>query len=294
MKYLKLFEQLVDDDFKSWDELFGILAWKFKPTENGDLFLDGEKTYNELRKKFTLKKFEEFLIESVSSELKDFLKKEYDDLKDEYGFYEIKVDEPEKIKKKLLKDFESGIMKIDVDNKKLKIFKNNAKFDCVMLYADMDKKMWKKIQNEINDDDLYEDPEGIEKYGREMTPHLTLFYGIHSSENDKEKIIKKLEKYKPIELEIGEIGIFEGDKFDVIKIAVKPTKELLNYRKDLLDNTKNTQTYNEYHPHLTICYVKKGKGKEYIKKIKIDEMKLVFDTIKYSDYKYNKKTIKLK
>ena len=45
-----------DDDFMIWYDLFGILAWKFKPTKSGDMFLDGEKVYNELKDKFKLTK----------------------------------------------------------------------------------------------------------------------------------------------------------------------------------------------------------------------------------------------
>ena len=287
MKYLKLYE-----NFKDWDELFGILAWKFKPTKSGDMYLDAETVYNELKDKFELKKFEQFLIESVASDLKKYLIDEYKDLEDEYGFYKIKVNDPEKVKKQLLKDYESGIMKIDVDGKKLTVFKNDAKFDCVMLYANED--MWKKILDEINEDDLYEDPEGKEEYGLEKEPHLTIIFGIHSTENEQDTIIKKLEDYKPITLKTGKIGMFETDKYDVIKIDVKTSKELLKYRKDLIENTKNTQTYPDYTPHITIAYVKKGKGKKYIKKIKVEDIELEFDTIKYSDSNYKKKTIKLK
>mgnify|MGYP003654460624 CR=1 FL=1 len=39
-----------------WDELFGILAWKFKQTKSGDMYLEGEKVYNELKDKFELKR----------------------------------------------------------------------------------------------------------------------------------------------------------------------------------------------------------------------------------------------
>ena len=47
---------------------------------------------------------------------------------------------------------------------------------------------------------------------------------------------------------------------------------------------------------MTVAYVNKGKGSKYIKKIKIDELgkNLEFNTIKYSDSNYKKKTIKLK
>jgi len=252
------------------------------------------KTFNIfIKEEYKMNNFSDFLVESASNDLKKYLKDEYEDLKDEYGYYEIESDEPEKTKKMLLNDYESGIMKIDIKNDKLTIFKNDAKFDCVMLYAKIDNKLWKKIQDNIDEKDLYEDPEGIEEFGLEKEPHLTIIYGIHSSENDQNKIIKKLEKYKPINLKMNGVSMFETDKYDVIKIDIKPSDELLKYRKDLIDNTINTQTYPDYHPHMTIAYVKKGKGKKYIKKIKIDKMELEFDTIKYSDHKYKKKTIKL-
>jgi hypothetical protein len=43
-------------DFKVWDDLFGILAWKFQPTKSGDMFLDAEKVFEELKEKFELKR----------------------------------------------------------------------------------------------------------------------------------------------------------------------------------------------------------------------------------------------
>lgn len=49
-------QETLEDDFKVWDELFGILAWKFTPTKSGDMFLDAEKVFNELKNKFELKK----------------------------------------------------------------------------------------------------------------------------------------------------------------------------------------------------------------------------------------------
>ena len=38
-----------------------------------------------------IKNYIDFLNESVAKDLKHYLKNEYDDLKEEYGFYEIKV-----------------------------------------------------------------------------------------------------------------------------------------------------------------------------------------------------------
>ena len=43
-------------EFKVWDELFSKLAWKFKPTKSGDMMIDAEKVYKELKDKFELKR----------------------------------------------------------------------------------------------------------------------------------------------------------------------------------------------------------------------------------------------
>lgn len=44
-----------DKDFKVWDDLLSKLAWKFKPTESGDMFIEAEKVYSELKELFDLK-----------------------------------------------------------------------------------------------------------------------------------------------------------------------------------------------------------------------------------------------
>jgi 2'-5' RNA ligase len=239
-----------------------------------------------------LKLFEKFINENMSNDLRKHLTDKYD-VKDEYGSYEIKVDNPEKIKKQLLKDYESGIMKIDIEGDKLMIFKNDAKYDCIMFNAKFDKEKWNDVLAQIDKSDLYEDPEGIEEFGLENQPHITVIFGIHSTENDRTKLIEKIKKYKPIKLKVSDIGMFETDKYDVLKLDIKPTKELLKYRDDLISTTKNTQSYPEYHPHMTLAYVKKGTGKKYLKKLKFNFNEFEFDTIIYSDHKYNKKKIKL-
>ena len=48
-------------------------------------------------------------------------------------------------------------MKIDIDGKKLIIFKNEAKFDCIMFNAKIDKEKWNDVLDQIKKDDLYED-----------------------------------------------------------------------------------------------------------------------------------------
>jgi hypothetical protein len=51
-------QETLENGFMVWDELFGILAWKFQQTKSGDMFLDAEKVYEELKDKFKLIKNE--------------------------------------------------------------------------------------------------------------------------------------------------------------------------------------------------------------------------------------------
>ena len=46
--------QVQDNDFLVWDKLFSKLAWKFKPTKSGDMLIDAEAVYEELKNEFNL------------------------------------------------------------------------------------------------------------------------------------------------------------------------------------------------------------------------------------------------
>jgi hypothetical protein len=41
----------MENNFKDWDELFGILAWKFTPTKSGDISIDAEKSIQRVKRK---------------------------------------------------------------------------------------------------------------------------------------------------------------------------------------------------------------------------------------------------
>ena len=56
VKKLNIDDVSSSTEFKVWDDLFGILAWKFKATKSGDMYLDGEAVYNELKDKFDLRR----------------------------------------------------------------------------------------------------------------------------------------------------------------------------------------------------------------------------------------------
>ncbi len=136
------------------------------------------------------------------------------------------------------------------------------KFGCVMVKVPI--KNWENTTKMIDKSDIYID-KSDPSYGIETDPHVTLLFGLKdgvSLDNVKEK----LKKYPPVEIIIDGVDIFENDQFDVVKFNVKKTKQLESMFQSLSE-LPNENEFQEYKPHITICYVNKGSGKKYIKKV---------------------------
>lgn len=135
-------------------------------------------------------------------------------------------------------------------------------YGCLMLYADVPD--WKEKTNFIFKDDIYEKDDD---YGYEKSPHVTIVYGFHDDEVDKKELYEKIEELiHPLTVTIQNISFFECEEYDVVKFDVPLTSQLKKYRKEFL-KFPNTQTYKEYHPHMTIAYVKKGRGERYAREL---------------------------
>lgn len=122
-----------------------------------------------------------------------------------------------------------------------------------------------QIHKLINPDDLYEE-EGDRTYGFEDEPHITLLYGVNPDIdiNDIKPLVSFI--YIP-KLKINNISCFDSNEnYDVLKFDIEGGRcEKLNNRLQKLPHQQNE---DKYHPHLTICYLKKGKADKYIKKFK--------------------------
>jgi 2'-5' RNA ligase len=135
-------------------------------------------------------------------------------------------------------------------------------YGCSMLFLNLPE--IKEIQAQIDAADLDEN-------GLENEPHITLLYGIHDGDKHKELSSAEITKILNISKEalgdditLTKISTFNNDNYDVLKFDVKGT--LLDEINQKLAKFPNTNYFDEYHPHVTIAYLKKGMGEKYIKK----------------------------
>jgi len=144
--------------------------------------------------------------------------------------------------------------------------KEKPLYGCVMFDAKIPDWEDKHLAG-IDPKDLYEE-EG-EDYGYNDIPHITVLFGIHQDEIDPDVIMNIIKKYmKPIISMVYEISLFEtSNKYDVVKYEIPVTKRLKKYHDLFKNNFPNTQNFDEYNPHVTLAYVKKGLGKKYAKKL---------------------------
>jgi len=167
-------------------------------------------------------------------------------------------------------------------------------YGCVMLYFNIDKSSWGKIQDLIEDEDVYTE-DGDQGYGREDEPHVTILYGLHASIPDSD-IEELIEDIKPTKLTLKKISIFENDKFDVVKFDVIGVSEgrLSDMNKKFAE-LPHTTDYPDYHPHATIAYVKPGTGEKYVQMLSgKDSLVVSSDTVTYSKADGGKEKYKLK
>lgn len=140
----------------------------------------------------------------------------------------------------------------------------NVKYDYSSVHVDVPNPLakeiidWGKLQ--VSDDDIFvthNDP----TFGREDEIHVTILYGLHS--NSSKEAQELLAQTGPITVKLGKVDIFTDPfKFDVVMIEVI-SEDLRQLNNLLQTNVKFTNKYGAYKPHITIAYVKKGKGKKH-------------------------------
>ena len=166
---------------------------------------------------------------------------------------------------------------------------------CVMLFFDFPE--MKELQEDIDEDDLYTEPED-DSYGLEDEPHCTILYGLEPEVELKDiKGVVKQFTYSP--LIAHKASLFKNDKYDVLKMDigyVNPDEE----NRFLHDCNKELKTlpfessFPNYHPHMTIAYLKSGKGDKYVKLLKDKEFEIEPENIVFSETDGTKTPISIK
>jgi len=161
-------------------------------------------------------------------------------------------------------------------------------YGCVMLHFNFPE--MEKIQDMINPNDIYED-ETDDSYGLETEAHVTLLYGLHkevSSENVKEV----LKNFSFGQCKLNNASLFENEKYDVLKYDIDG--DGLHKANLELKKFPYTSDFPEYHPHLTIAYLKPKTGKKYSDALKNSSFTLIPTYAIYSQTDGTKQKIKIK
>jgi len=162
----------------------------------------------------------------------------------------------------------------------MRLIEGRYNYGCVM--ARIDEEAARKVLDfnykTIAEELLYEE-EG-HHYGRETVPHITLKYGLVKSYTE-EQMKQLLHHVSPFNVEIKRVSIFENEKFDVVKFDVDG-KELRSLNEIFCKLPNHDEYKDEYRPHMTLAYLKKGFGKKFIK-TPTKTAKIKIETIVYSD-----------
>lgn len=110
----------------------------------------------------------------------------------------------------------------------------------------------------INEEDLYHkfNEKGEDEFGREKECHVTIRYGFTKDLNelDIRQLLKGRDEFL---VEVNGLDIFDTNpEFDVVKFNV--SSPILNQLNELSGIYPNKSDFPDYHPHLTLAYVKKG------------------------------------
>jgi len=129
-------------------------------------------------------------------------------------------------------------------------------YGCIMLMFDSPNLL--KIQDAIDPNHIVKD--------LKTDFHCTLLYGIHDDEVGDDKIEEILHNYTFSTCKIYNISCFENDEYDILKLDVEG--ENLSNANTEFKTLPHTNEYTEFRPHITIAYLEKGMGDEYVNKFK--------------------------
>lgn len=128
-------------------------------------------------------------------------------------------------------------------------------------------------------------------FGRELEIHCTIKYGLIS--DDAKTARRIFNKHQPFKAKLGKVKHFEPDvewgEFDVVTVEIE-SDDLKQMNKEVCDKLECTEglVSDDYKPHITIAYVKKGRGKDFIGSKIFEGREIELDTVVFSPAVGNK------
>ena len=123
-----------------------------------------------------------------------------------------------------------------------------------------------ELQRQINPADLYvvENSRSGFSYGMETEPHVTVAPCLRNNVklDNLKTFLQPLDEYR---LELTNLNVFENKLFDVLVCDMKKCEVLHSTNAEIADNYQLNTSFDKFNPHITVAYLKKGKGREYAK-----------------------------
>ncbi len=100
------------------------------------------------------------------------------------------------------------------------------------------------------------------KKGVYLKTHVTVLYGVNEGVKAT-GIAQAIKDFKPFDVTLGKISHFPNPEWDVLKLSLEKSEDLLKLHEAIRDGVDTTLTYKNYSPHVTVAYLVPGKGKKY-------------------------------
>lgn len=118
--------------------------------------------------------------------------------------------------------------------------------------------------------------------GREEEAHITVKYGIKGNQADQLRAL--LANEPPITVTLGKTSIFSAKKSgtdDVVKIDVD-SADLHRINEKIAEALPTAETFPDYKPHVTLAYVRPGKGQQYAGNAALEGQTVTLDRLVFS------------
>lgn len=154
-------------------------------------------------------------------------------------------------------------------------------YGCLMLKLDI--KNWSDVLEKIETEDIY----NKEGFGEETEPHVTILFGFIDKKLDLNKLYDTIKDYKNFNVSISGIDMFDNPEYDVLKFDIESEK-IIELNSLCTKEFEYHSDFPDYHPHMTVAYLKKGTGSKYSDLLKDVQLNINKETLSYSRQNKNK------